>query len=72
MSDINGTGMAEAPNPEASGAERIKPTRRNASQGKLRSGVMDQRTIKIDTNKHGIRRETTVPPNKKTGRPKKV
>lgn len=69
--DINGTGMAEAPNPEASGAEPIKPIRRNPSQGKIRSGIMDQRTLKIDRNRHGIRRETVVPP-KKTGKPKKV
>lgn len=72
MSDINGTGMAEAPNPEASGAERIRPTKKNPVQGRLRSTVMDQRTLKIDTNKHGIRRETVVPPAKKSGRPKKV
>lgn len=73
MSDINGTGMVEAPNPAPAGSEKIKPTKKNPVQGKLRSGVMDQRSVtRIDTNKHGIRRETTMGPNNKKGRPKKV
>ena len=46
--------------------------RKKPSQGKFRSGISDQRaTVKIDTNKHGIRRETRVVENqKKTGRKK--
>jgi hypothetical protein len=64
MSD-NGTGMETPPNNEPSGAVRSKDaTRKYPSQGKFRSG------IKVDTNKHGIRRETSLAP-KKT-RPKKV
>jgi hypothetical protein len=41
-------------------------TRKKPSQGGFRSG------IKIDTNKHGIRRETSTAPRppKKTGRKK--
>ena len=45
-------------------------TRKNPSQGKFRSGIKDKKTVmRIDTNKHGIRRETTVQP-KKVGRKK--
>lgn len=64
MSD-NGTGMQSPPNNQPSGAVTSREaTRKNPSQSKFRSG------IKIDTNKHGIRRETSNAP-KKT-RPKKV
>lgn len=72
MSD-NGTGMDTPPNNSASGAVTSEEaTRKNPRQGKLRSGVMDQRSMtRIDRNKHGIRRETNLGP-KKTGRPKKV
>mgnify|MGYP000341689109 CR=1 FL=1 len=72
MSDINGTGMSAPPNNEPSGAVTSREaTRKKPQQGKFRSGIQDQRAVtKIDTNKHGIRRETTVGP-KKT-RPKKV
>lgn len=48
-------------------------TRKNPSQGKFKSGINNKKsTLKIDTNKHGIRRETSlVPkPTKKTGRKK--
>lgn len=46
-------------------------TRKNPSQGKFKSGVNPKRgPIKIDTNKHGIRRETNLQPTKKTGRKK--
>lgn len=45
--------------------------RKKPSQGKFRSGISDQRSaVKIDTNKHGIRRETMPGGNKKTGRKK--
>jgi hypothetical protein len=65
MSD-NGTGMQTPPNNQPSGAVTSREAgRKNPSQGKFRSG------IKVDTNKHGIRRETTNVP-KRTGRPKKV
>jgi len=71
MSDINGTGMAATPNDEPSGAVTSREaTRKKPAQGKFRSGIMDQRVTKIDTNKHGIRRETTVGGQKKTGRKK--
>lgn len=76
MSDINGTGMTNPPNNEPSGAVTSdKPAKKKPSQGKLRSGIQDQRTItRIDRNKHGIRRETTVPQKniKRTGNSKKV
>ena len=72
MSD-NGTGMATPPNNEPSGAVTSQEVgRKNPSQGKFRSGIQNQRAMtRIDTNKHGIRRETSLAP-KKTGRPKKV
>lgn len=61
----NGTGMETPPNNEPSGAVTSREVgRKNPSQGKFKSG------IKIDRNKHGIRRETQIGP-KKT-RPKKV
>lgn len=71
MSD--GTGMTPPPNGEPSGAVTSREaTRKNPEQGKFRSGISDQRAMtKIDTNKHGIRRETTVGRSvKKTGRKK--
>ena len=69
----NGTGMGTPPNNQPSGAVTSDKTpKRNPSQGRFRSGVTDQRAaVKIDTNKHGIRRETTIAP-KRSGRPKKV
>jgi hypothetical protein len=66
MSDINGTGMEAPPNPSPSGAVTSREaTRKNPKQG-FRSG------IKVDTNKHGIRRETSLAPKppKKNGRKK--
>lgn len=70
MSD-NGTGMATPPNNEPSGAVTSQEVgRKKPSQGKFKSGINDQRTMRIDRNRHGIRRETSVGP-KKT-RPKKV
>ena len=71
----DGTGTVTPPNGEASGAVTSREaTRKKPSQGKFRSGVADQRAMtRIDTNRHGIRRETTIKPNsgKRTG-PKKV
>ena len=66
----DGTGMTPPPNNQPSGAVTSEqPAKRNASQGKIRSGVMNQRSaVKIDTNKHGIRRETST--QKRTGRKK--
>ena len=70
MSD-NGTGMATPPNNEPSGAVTSQEVgRKKPSQGKFRSGINDQRTMRVDRNRHGILRETSVGP-KKT-RPKKV
>ena len=71
MSD-NGTGMASPPNNQPAGAVTSQETtRKNPSQGKFKSGVNNKKSItRIDTNKHGIRRETVTVP-KKT-RPKKV
>lgn len=72
MSD-NGTGMATPPNNQPSGAVTSQEVgRKKPSQGKYRSGVNDQRALtRVDRNKHGIRRETTIPV-KRSGRPKKV
>jgi len=60
----NGTGMTTPP---AAGAASGAVTSREAPKRYPRQG------LKIDTNKHGIRRETNLnqPPSKK-GRPKKV
>lgn len=44
--------------------------RKKPNQGKFRSGISDRPAVKIDTNKHGIRRETTQGNQKKTGRKK--
>ena len=68
----NGTGMDTPPNNEPSGAVTSQDVaRKKPSQGKFRSNVQNQRALtRIDTNKHGIRRETSLVP-KKTGRSKK-
>lgn len=64
MSD--GTGMTPPPASEAAGAVTSREaTRKNPRQG-FKSG------IKIDTNKHGIRREVNLNAPKRSGRPKKV
>jgi hypothetical protein len=69
MSD-NGTGMETPPNSQPSGAVTSQEaTRKNPSQNRFRSGV-NKPPVKIDRNRHGIRRETTMVP-KKT-KPKKV
>jgi hypothetical protein len=67
----NGTGMDTPPNSQPSGAVTSQEaTRKNPSQGRFKSGIQDKRTMKIDRNRHGIRRETTVGPRKT--KPKKV
>ena len=67
----NGTGMDSPPNSQPSGAVTSQEaTRKNPSQGKFRSGIYDKRSMKIDTNRHGIRRETSI--GAKKTRPKKV
>jgi hypothetical protein len=63
---MDGTGMVPAPNSSPAGAVTSNDaTRKNPKQG-FKSG------IKIDQNKHGIRRETSTAPKppKKTGRKK--
>jgi len=68
----NGTGMVTPPNNQPSGAVTSQEAaRKKPTQGKFRSGITTPRPpTKVDTNKHGIRRETVLGP-KKTGRPKK-
>lgn len=44
--------------------------RKHPAQGKFRSGIKDKKnTMRIDVNRHGIRRETNMQP-KRTGRKK--
>ena len=63
----NGTGMATPPNNEPSGALTSREVPRKYPKQGARSG------IKIDQNKHGIRRETSLDPKpQRKGRPKKV
>jgi hypothetical protein len=68
----NGTGMDTPPNSQPSGAVTSQEaTRKNPSQGKIRSGFSGPRPpTKIDTNKHGIRRESVL--GQKKTKPKKV
>lgn len=68
----NGTGMASPGNSEPSGAVTSREaTAKSPSQGKFRSGFAGPKpAIKVDTNKHGIRRETNLSAPKKTGRKK--
>lgn len=62
---MDGTGMTPPPASDAAGAVTSREaTRKHPKQG-LRSG------IKIDQNRHGIRRETSLDPKpKRTGRKK--
>jgi hypothetical protein len=60
----NGTGMDTPPNSEPSGAV----TSRQAT----RKHPRQQSGFKVDKNKHGIRRETSLNPPQKKTRPKKV
>jgi len=63
----DGTGMTPPPNSEPAGAvTSAEATRKKPSQSNFRSGIKP----KIDTNKHGIRRETLPTQPKKTGRKK--
>ena len=63
----NGTGMATPPVSEPSGALTSREVPRKYPKQGTRSG------IKIDQNKHGIRRETSLDPKpQRKGRPKKV
>lgn len=69
MSD-NGTGMDSPSNPTPSGAVTSQEAaRKNPSQGKFRSGISNRPAVKIDTNKHGIRRETNL--EQKKNKPRK-
>ena len=62
---------APLPVNEASGAVTSREAeRKKPSQGKFKSGISQRPEVKIDTNKHGIRRETTA--GQKKTRPKKV
>ena len=72
MSD-NGTGMdSPAVNTPSGAVTSQEATRKNPKQGGFRSGINSGKpNMRIDRNKHGIRRETNMGP-KKTGRPKKV
>ena len=48
-------------------------TKKNPSQGKFKSGIQAKRPpMRVDVNKHGIRRETPTGPStpRKTGRKK--
>ena len=68
----NGTGMQTPPNNSPAGAVTSQEVgRKNPNQGKFKSGIGNKPAVKIDTNKHGIRRETSLVP-KRTGRQKKV
>ena len=68
---MNGTGMDSPPNNEPSGAVTSQEVgRKKPSQGKFRSGINEKRPMKIDINRHGIRRETSI--GQKKTRPKKV
>ena len=64
--------MDTPPNNQPSGAVTSQEaTRKKPSQGKFKSGIGNKPMTRVDTNRHGIRRETTIAP-KRTGRPKKV
>jgi len=67
----NGTGMDSPVNSTPSGAvTSSEATRKNPKQGKFVSGINNKKnTMKIDINRHGIRRETNQQP-KKVGRKK--
>ena len=60
----NGTGMDTPPNNEPSGAVTSRQTPKKYPK--------QQGGFKVDRNKHGIRRETSLNPPQKKGRPKKV
>ena len=63
--------MDTPPNNAPAGAVTSQEaTRKNPTQGKFKSGI-SKPAVKIDRNKHGIRRETSLVP-KRTGRRQKV
>ena len=63
--------MDTPPNNAPAGAVTSQEaTRKNPTQGKFKSGI-SKPAVKIDRNKHGIRRANSLVP-KRTGRPKKV
>jgi hypothetical protein len=65
----NGTGMDSPSNSEPSGAVTSREaTAKSPRQGKFKSGINNPKP-KIDVNRHGIRRETSLAP-KKVGRKK--
>ena len=67
----DGTGMVPPPNSQPAGAVTSQEVgRKNSSQGRSRTSNGPRPPIKVDRNRHGIRRETTFGP-KKT-KPKKV
>lgn len=70
---MNGTGMDTPPNNQPAGAVTSQEVgRKKPNQGKFKSGFKGEKPLtRIDRNKHGIRRETTITP-KRTGRSKKV
>jgi hypothetical protein len=66
----NGSHTVAAPNAEASGAVTSnEATKKHPKQGKFNSGINKKVPMKVDVNKHGIRRETSMQP-KKVGRKK--
>lgn len=64
--------MDSPPSSEPSGAvTSAEVGRKKPSQGKFRSGINNERpAVRVDRNRHGIRRETTL--GQKKTRPKKV
>ena len=69
----NGTGMdSPAVNTPSGAVTSQEAARKNPKQSGFRSGINSGKpSMRIDRNKHGIRREVSFGP-KKTGRPKKV
>ena len=67
----DGTGMIPPPSSAPAGAVTSQEVgRKNPSQGKPRPNFGPRPPVKVDRNRHGIRRET-IPGAKKT-KPKKV
>lgn len=69
----NGSNTDAAPNSEPTGAVTSREaTKKHPNQKKFKSGIQDKKSIKVDINRHGIRRETSMVPRspKKTGRKK--
>lgn len=69
----DGTGMVPPANAgaPAGAVTSAEATAKKPYQGKIKSGIQTKRPpVKVDTNKHGIRREITPQQPKKTGRKK--